>query len=82
MQSRARLLIVVVGLAVAGVALRLTVLRPEVVQVEVARVEAGVVEESVTNSRAGTVKARRYHTTGWNDGSPIPLFWLSKQNGT
>ena len=59
MQSRARWLIVVVGLAVVGVALRLTVLRPEVVQVEVARVETGVVEESVTNSRAGTVKARR-----------------------
>lgn len=47
------------GLAVAGVALRLTVLRPAPVQVDVARVEAGVVEESVTNSRAGTVKARR-----------------------
>ncbi|MCU0292167.1 MAG: efflux RND transporter periplasmic adaptor subunit [Thermoanaerobaculaceae bacterium] len=59
MRSRARWLIVAGGVALTAVALRLTVLRPEVVQVEVARVEAGVVEESVTNSRAGTVKARR-----------------------
>lgn len=51
----------VVGAAVVAVvaALRLTVWRPEVVEVEVARVERGVVEEVVTNSRAGTVKARR-----------------------
>lgn len=51
----------VVGAAAVAVvaALRLTVWRPEVVEVEVARVERGMVEEVVTNSRAGTVKARR-----------------------
>ncbi|MGV8041813.1 MAG: efflux RND transporter periplasmic adaptor subunit [Thermoanaerobaculaceae bacterium] len=51
----------VVGAAAVTVvgALRLTLWRPEVVEVEVARVERGVVEEVVTNSRAGTVKARR-----------------------
>lgn len=43
----------------AAVGLRLTVWRPEVVEVEVARVDRGPVEEVVTNSRAGTVKARR-----------------------
>lgn len=45
-------------LLVAAVLLRLTVFRPAGVEVEVARVERGSVEETVTNTRAGTVKAR------------------------
>jgi HlyD family secretion protein len=49
------LLIVV---AAAGV-LRWTVFRPAAVEVAVAPVTVGEVEETVTNSRAGTVKARR-----------------------
>jgi HlyD family secretion protein len=43
----------------AGVALRLTVFAPDPVEVRVTGVERGVVESSVTNSKAGTVKARR-----------------------
>ena len=48
-------------LAVVAVAaiLRATILRPAPVPVTVYRVAAGRVEESVTNSKAGTVKARR-----------------------
>lgn len=45
--------------AAAAAGLRLSVWRPDVVEVEVARVDRGMVEEVVTNSRAGTVKARR-----------------------
>lgn len=42
-----------------GAALRLTVLAPKPVPVEVVRVARGVVEQTITNTRAGTVKARR-----------------------
>ncbi len=46
--------------AVAAVVLvRLTLFAPEKVPVRVAAVDKGRVEETVTNSRAGTVKARR-----------------------
>jgi len=45
-------------LVAAGVALRLTLLAPKPLEVKVARVERGTVEQTVTNSRAGTVKAR------------------------
>jgi HlyD family secretion protein len=44
------------------VALRLTLLRPAAVPVTVYRVASGRVEESVTNSKAGTVKALRRAT--------------------
>ncbi len=46
-------------LVAAGVALRLTVFAPTLVPVRTVAVESGRVEETVTNSRAGTVKARR-----------------------
>ena len=52
-------LAVVALLVAAGVLLRLTVFAPEAVQVRTVAVERGRVEETVTNSRAGTVKARR-----------------------
>jgi HlyD family secretion protein len=54
-----RWLIVVIGLVAVAVALRFTVFRPKPVPVRVARVELGTVEEIITNTRAGTVKARR-----------------------
>jgi len=46
-------------LVAAGVALRLTVFAPTQVPVRTVAIESGRVEETVTNSRAGTVKARR-----------------------
>ena len=49
---------IVTGVATLVVVLRLTVLAPKPVPVQVARVERGRVEQTVTNSRAGTVKAR------------------------
>jgi HlyD family secretion protein len=52
-----RWVIVVVAVVLVVVALRLTVLRPRPLAVEVAKVAPGVVEETVTNTRAGTVKA-------------------------
>ncbi len=54
-----RWLVILILLAAAAVVLRFVVFRPRPVVVEAARVEAGVVEEAVTNTRAGTVKARR-----------------------
>jgi len=59
MRTLRRLLVPAVLLAAVAVLLRFTLLAPRPVAVEVARVERGVVEESVTNTRAGTVKARR-----------------------
>ncbi len=59
MQRLRRLLVPVALTAAAAALLRVTLFSPEPVSVEVARVERGVVEESVTNTRAGTVKARR-----------------------
>jgi HlyD family secretion protein len=53
-----RWLIVAVIVVVVALALRATVLRRDPVKVEVARVERGTVAETVTNTRAGTVKAR------------------------
>lgn len=50
---------VLVALVAAVVVLRLTVFAPEPVAVTVAEVDRGEVEETVTNTRAGTVKARR-----------------------
>lgn len=46
-------------LVAAGFALRATVLRPDPIAVQAAAVGKGRVEETVTNTRAGTVKARR-----------------------
>lgn len=46
-------------LVLGGVGLRLTVFAPDPVEVRTARVERGSVEATVTNSKAGTVEARR-----------------------
>ena len=48
-----------VGVVAGSLLLRVTVFAPKEVPVRVAAVEQGRVEETVTNSRAGTVKARR-----------------------
>jgi len=53
-----RFLIVAVLVAVV-LALKLTVFKPKPIEVEVQAVSRGLVEETVTNSRAGTVKAHR-----------------------
>jgi HlyD family secretion protein len=52
-------LAVVLALVVAGLVLKATVFAPEPLPVTAAAVGRGRVEETVTNSRAGTVKARR-----------------------
>ena len=53
-----RLLIVVI-LAAVALTIRFTLLRPKPIPVEVVAVDKGRVEETVTNTRAGTVRARR-----------------------
>jgi HlyD family secretion protein len=58
MRKPPRWVVVVLVLVVVGVAVRLFLLRPAVIVVEVTPVVSGVVEETVTNTRAGTVKAR------------------------
>jgi HlyD family secretion protein len=54
-----RRLLIVAGVAAGLILLRVTVLRPNPVPVQVVEIAPGRVEETVTNSRAGTVKARR-----------------------
>ena len=54
-----KLAVVVAVLVAAALVLRATVLAPEVPVVTTASVVRGEVEETVTNTRAGTVKARR-----------------------
>lgn len=51
--------LVILGLVVVAATLRLTVLAPDPVRVSVAAATIGTVEETVTNTRAGTVKARK-----------------------
>jgi HlyD family secretion protein len=59
MRTPTRWLLLLILVAAVAVLLRFVVFRPAPVAVAVARVETGVVEETVTNTRAGTVKARR-----------------------
>ena len=58
MKLRARWWLIAAGLVVLVVLLRVTVLKPRPIEVEVAKVSRGLVEDAVTNSQAGTVKAR------------------------
>jgi HlyD family secretion protein len=51
--------LLLVGLILLVVVLRLTLFAPAAIPVRVVAVDKGRVEETVTNSRAGTVKARR-----------------------
>lgn|SRR6185369_5274800 len=52
-------LAVVAGIVLLAVVLRRTLLAPKPLEVKVAVVSTGRVESTITNSRAGTVKARR-----------------------
>jgi HlyD family secretion protein len=52
-------LAVIAGIILIGVVLRRTVLAPKPLEVKVAAISRGRVESTVTNSRAGTIKARR-----------------------
>jgi len=52
-------LLVILGIVAVGLALRATVFAPKPIEVTVTEVSRGRVEQTVTNSRAGTVKARR-----------------------
>ena len=58
--SRALIMLaIVIALAGGGWLLRMTVFAPDPIEVRVAPVERGIVESTVTNSKAGTVEARR-----------------------
>jgi len=54
-----RILATLAVLVIVALVLKYTVFRAEAVPVTVFRVARGVVEETVTNSKAGTVKARK-----------------------
>lgn len=56
--------IVLLAVVLVVVALRLTVWKPAALEVEVVTIERGVVEDVVTNSQAGTVRARRRSKLG------------------
>ena len=70
-------LLFVVGAIALGVGVRAWLFEPEPVTVKVVLAEIGRVEDTVTNSRAGTVKARqRAHQdqTPTRDG-PVDTGW-------
>jgi HlyD family secretion protein len=58
MRLRARWWVIAAGLLVLVFVLRATACKPRPIEVEVAKVARGLVEDAVTNSQAGTVKAR------------------------
>jgi HlyD family secretion protein len=58
MRLPARWWLIAAGVVVLAFVLRATACRPRPVEVEAVRVERGRVEDAVTNSQAGTVKAR------------------------
>ncbi|WP_454063972.1 efflux RND transporter periplasmic adaptor subunit [Candidatus Nitrospira salsa] len=51
--------LVLIGLAIVALVLNAWLFTPDPVLVNIVRVKTGLVEETITNSRAGTVKARR-----------------------
>jgi HlyD family secretion protein len=58
MRLRRRWWLIAAGVVVLVVVLRATAFRPRPIEVEVATIGRGTVEDAVTNSQAGTVKAR------------------------
>jgi HlyD family secretion protein len=56
--------LVVAGVVLLIVLLRATVFRPKAIEVQTAIAERGAVEDVVTNSQAGTVRARRRSSLG------------------
>jgi HlyD family secretion protein len=73
-------LAVVAILVAAGILLRLTLFAPAPVPVRAVAAEKGRVEETVTNSRAGTVKARRRAKLAPETGGRVLL--LPHRRGT
>jgi HlyD family secretion protein len=67
------------ALVVLAVALRATVFAPDPVPVQVVAVERGRVEQTVSNSRAGTVKARRRAKLSPQEGGRVVA--LPKREG-
>jgi len=77
---RYRTPLLVLALAVAAIlVLRWTVFAPAPIPVRVTRVERGRVEQTVTNSRAGTVKARRRAKLAPQEGGRVVA--LPKRKG-
>jgi HlyD family secretion protein len=72
-------LLVATAIVVAIFVLRWTVFAPAPVPVDVAPVERGTVESTVTNSRAGTVKARRRAKLSPQEGGRVVA--LPKRKG-
>lgn len=70
---------VLATIVLAVAALRLTVLAPDPVPVRVVAVDRGRVEQTVTNSRAGTVKARRRAKLSPQEGGRVVA--LPKREG-
>ena len=58
-KSRSFLPLLIVGMVVLGAVFWLVFLKPDPIELRTARVARGRVEETVTNSKAGTVAARR-----------------------
>ena len=52
-------ILILAGLIAVAIILKTTLFAPQPIAVEVLEVSTGVVEATITNSRAGTVKARR-----------------------
>jgi len=69
----------IAALAAAAALLRLTLFAPDPIPVQVARVERAAVEQTVTNSRAGTVKARRRARLSPQEGGRVVA--LPKRKG-
>jgi HlyD family secretion protein len=62
---------ILAAVVIAGVVLKSTVFKPDPEPVQVVAVDLGTVEETVTNSRAGTVKARRRATLSPEIGGQV-----------
>lgn len=62
--KRWRWALIALGVVAVVTLLRLTVWKPAAIEVEVATIGRGVVEDVVTNSQAGTVRARRRSRLG------------------
>jgi HlyD family secretion protein len=71
--------LVVLGILGPILILRWTVFAPDPITVQVATVERGTVEQTVTNSRAGTVKARRRAKLSPQEGGRVVA--LPKREG-
>ena len=79
MRLRVRWWMVVAALAVVLVLLQLTVFRPQPIAVEVVRAARGLVEDAVTNSQAGTVKARLRARVGAERAGRVAI--ISRREG-